>query len=156
MTNGVEHTEMRVSRSRARRWLLVACGVASVFAAALGVIVPGLPTTVFLIIASWCFTRSCPWLEERLLRNRLFAPFLPYLDRHSEMPRRARIAATAFMWTAIVVSSVLLSSPTTAGLLAAIGALGTGVIWRIRRGEPAPDRAASTPPGPTARRRAAS
>lgn len=156
MMNAVEHTETRVSRSRARRWLLVACGVASVFAAALGVVLPGLPTTIFLIIASWCFTRSCPWLEERLLRNRLFAPFLPYLDPQAEMPRRARIAATLFMWTAIVVSSVLLSSFTAAGLLAAIGAVGTGVIWRIRRGDPTPGRAVSNAPGTAARRRTAS
>ena len=70
---GSAHTSPRVS-TVPRRLLLAGAGVLAVGLAALGVVVPGLPTTVFLIAASYCFARSCPWLEERLLRNRPFAP----------------------------------------------------------------------------------
>jgi len=43
----------------ARRWLLAGAGVVAVGLGGLGVFVPGLPTTIFLIIASYCFARSC-------------------------------------------------------------------------------------------------
>jgi hypothetical protein len=56
--------------------LLAAAGLLCVGLGALGAVLPGLPTTIFLILASYCFTRSCPWLEERLLRTRLFAPYM--------------------------------------------------------------------------------
>src|SRR5690606_29262316 len=76
------------------RWLLAGAGVGCVSLGALGVVVPGLPTTIFLILATWCFARSCPWLERKLVRNRLFRPFLWALDTGAPMPRRARIIST--------------------------------------------------------------
>lgn len=127
-----------------RLWL-AGVGVVCVGLGALGVFVPGLPTTIFLIIASWCFARSCPWLERRLIRNRFFAPFLRFLEPGAVMPTRARIIASAMMWTAIVVSILVLASseapmwvPITVALA---GLTGTAAIWTIarpRRAEPLP------------------
>ena len=81
--------EVRPVRSRLHRWLLVTAGVALVGIGAVGVFVPGLPTVVFLLGASWCFARSCPWLEDRLIRVPLFRPFFVYLDNGARMPRRS-------------------------------------------------------------------
>ena len=87
-----------------RRWLLAGIGVLAVAVGAVGVFVPGLPTTVFLIVASYCFARSCPWLEERLLRRPLFAPYLRASDGSNPMPRRARVVAVTAMWVSVGVS----------------------------------------------------
>ena len=57
-----------------RRGLLAAAGVLAVALGGIGAFVPGLPTTIFLIVASYCFARSCPWLEARLLRCRSSRP----------------------------------------------------------------------------------
>ncbi len=84
----IASTQPRPARSRFHRWLLVAGGVTLVGIGAVGVFLPGLPTTIFLLGASWCFTRSCPWLEERLIRIPLFRPFLVYLDQGAQMPRK--------------------------------------------------------------------
>jgi uncharacterized membrane protein YbaN (DUF454 family) len=102
---------------------------------AVGVVVPGLPTTIFLIAASYLFTRSCPWLEERLIRTRFFAPFLQYVDAPGEMPRRARITVITIMWASVLVSSWLLSRGSMERvwlplLLIAAAAVGTWVIVR--------------------------
>ena len=67
-----------------RRWAWAGAGLGSVSLGWLGVFVPGLPTTVFLLIASYCFARSCPWLEDRLLRVSVFAP---YMKAHRRGPR---------------------------------------------------------------------
>jgi len=125
-----------VSRSRLGRWVLAAAGVVSVGLAALGAVLPGLPTTIFLIAASWCFARSCPWLEERLIRTRLFRPFLGYLDG-AAMPRRAVVVALVVMWTAVAVSTVALLAgekprPWIAGVVLAAAAVGSVFVVRRR------------------------
>lgn len=91
---------------RLKRYGFAGAGIGCVGLAGVGAVVPGLPTTVFLIIASWCFARSCPWLTDRLIRNRFFGPFVKYLEPGAVMPRRAKVISMAMMWTAITLSSV--------------------------------------------------
>jgi hypothetical protein len=107
-TDTPETFRARLRRFSPHRLLLAALGVLCVGLAALGIFVPGLPTTIFLIIATYLFTRSCPWLEERLIRNKLFAPFLGYLDGSTPMPLRAKLVTTGIMWTFVLVSVVVL------------------------------------------------
>lgn len=107
--------------------------------AGLGVVVPGLPTTIFLIAASYLFARSCPWLEEKLLRNRIFAPYMRYVDGEETMPRRARVVSLALMWSAVAVSLGVLAARQSltvwfaVPILAAAGS-GTAMILVWRRG----------------------
>lgn len=93
--------QRRSMPERAKRGLFATGGVGCVGLAGLGVIVPGLPTTVFLIIASWCFARSCPWLTDKLIHNRVFGPFVKYLEPGAVMPFKAKAISVAMMWTAI-------------------------------------------------------
>jgi uncharacterized membrane protein YbaN (DUF454 family) len=100
---------------------------------ALGAILPGLPTTIFLLGASWCFARSCPWLEERLLNSRFFRPFRVWLRPDVEISPRARGTSMAVMWIAIGISAALLvraepSRPVVAGVIVALGFVGTWFI----------------------------
>ncbi len=96
------------ARGPIRRRVLGLIGVACVGLAWVGVVTPGVPTTIFLIIASWCFTRSCPWLEQRLLRNRVFGPYMRYVDRTEPMPPRLKARVIALMWTCVALSVVIL------------------------------------------------
>jgi uncharacterized membrane protein YbaN (DUF454 family) len=125
------------ARSRLHRWSLAGLGVVCVGLGAVGVFLPGLPTTIFLIVASWCFARSCPWLEERLVRVPLFRPFLVYLDRGARMPLRAVVTTLLVMWTAIVISTTLLvtgddARPVVAAVVVAAGLVGTVFVVRLR------------------------
>lgn len=128
-----------VARHRAVRWWLVGVGLVSVALGAVGVIVPGLPTTVFLIIASWCFVRSCPVLERVLIRNRFFGPFVRYLVPGAVMPTKARIIATTMLWCAVAVSGWLLIdrgvSPVWIALMLVSAVVGTVAIWTMARCE---------------------
>jgi uncharacterized membrane protein YbaN (DUF454 family) len=120
------------------RWLYALAGVLCVGLGALGAVVPGLPTTVFLIAASYLFTRSCPVLERVLVRNRFFAPFHGYLEGSAVMPRRAKIVTLLIMWASVSTSEVLLA---TGGRVPAwvlplpvlAAAVGTWFILRIGR-----------------------
>ena len=91
-----------------RRGAWAGLGVGSVGVGWLGVFVPGLPTTVFLIIASYCFARSCPWLEDRLLRLPVFAPYMRALDAGHGLSRQAAARAVMSLWTSVGVSLAVL------------------------------------------------
>ena len=130
--------ETRPVRSRLHRWLLVAGGVSLVGIGGVGVFLPGLPTTVFLIGASWCFTRSCPWLEERLIRIPLFRPFLVYLDHGAQMPRKVVVWTLVIMWLAIVASTVMVMvgaepRPVLATIIVVLGLIGSWFVIRMGR-----------------------
>lgn len=71
-------------------WLMVAIG-------AVGVVLPGLPTTPFLIVAVWCFARSSERFERYLLEHRTFGPTLVAWREKGAIPRRAKILSVATM-----------------------------------------------------------
>jgi uncharacterized protein len=81
-----------------KRWMLAGLGVVCVGLGALGTIVPGLPTTIFVIIAAWSFSKSCPWLEQKLLRNKMFGPSMEIIDGKRPFTRKARGIAMGMMF----------------------------------------------------------
>lgn len=119
----------------AKRWALASVGIVSVGLGAVGAFVPGLPTTIFLIIACWCFTRSCPWLEERVRRVAIFRPFFRVIDQRDGMPLRAKVVSLTLMWTAIALSTWVLMDrgmhPAIWGSVLAGGIIGTIAIIRL-------------------------
>jgi uncharacterized membrane protein YbaN (DUF454 family) len=139
VSEAVDSRETRPSVLRSpRRLLLAALGFVCVGVALAGVFLPGLPTTIFLIAASYLFTRSCPWLEERVLRLRIFQPFVPYVRGDRSMPMRARITALLTMWVAIAVSLLTLAlgdglSRWVAIAFVAAGVTGSWCILNYRR-----------------------
>ncbi|MEM7653893.1 MAG: YbaN family protein [Pseudomonadota bacterium] len=68
-------------------------GVLCVALGVVGVIVPGMPTTIFLIVALWAFARSSPRFHQWLLSHPRFGPGLRDWSEHRIIPRRAKIAA---------------------------------------------------------------
>lgn len=129
---------------RIKRFLLTLLGMVFVVLAGIGVILPGLPATGPLILASICLTKSSPRLERRLVRSRFFAPFHQYLDGNAEMPMKARLVAMALMWLCIIVSSVLmLRSENVATWIVVLvilsGFAGTFFIARYRKSNGATD-----------------
>lgn len=101
-----------------------------------GVFLPGLPTTIFLILASYFFTRSCPWLEDRLIRTRFFGPYLRYLEGDVPMPRKAKVTAIAMMWIMIAISCTVLAWRGVPwwvpAIVAASGVVGTIAIVQFK------------------------
>lgn len=130
------------------RWALAVLGVCSFGLGALGTVVPGLPTTVFLIIGSFCLVRSCPALERKLMESRLFKPYAQYLRPGAVMPMRARVVALVLMWLSIGGATALFvvrgASPWLAVVVIAAGVVGSVCIWRFRRC-PAPQARGSGP-----------
>jgi len=96
-----------LATSRLRRGLFVAGGALCVGLAWLGAVLPGLPTTPWVLLASYCFGRSSPRLQRWLKRSPLFGRLLRDWDEHRGIRRPVKILAVGTI--AIVVSLGVLS-----------------------------------------------
>jgi uncharacterized membrane protein YbaN (DUF454 family) len=92
---------------RAVRILLFLAGSLSLALGALGVVLPVLPTTPFLLLAALCFARSSDRAHAWLLANRVFGSQLrDYLEGRG-ISWRIKAGALVFLWAAIGVSIVM-------------------------------------------------
>jgi uncharacterized protein len=92
---------VEAARWTARRITLVALGSASLGLGLIGIFVPLLPTTCFLLLAAWCYARSSPRLYAKLFRMRWVGEYLRrYRDEHT-IPRRVKIVSLGIMWAFI-------------------------------------------------------
>lgn len=87
----------RRARGRAEVLFYRAFGVVCVGLAAIGAVLPLMPTTVFLLLAVWAFARGAPELGERLYADRRFGPLLRDWDERRAIPVRAKIIAVIGM-----------------------------------------------------------
>jgi uncharacterized membrane protein YbaN (DUF454 family) len=123
-----------------RRGLYVTLGVACVGLGALGVVVPGLPTTVFVLLASYFFARSSPRLHRMLVEHPRLGPYLA-VGRTREMPLRAKVISLAAMWGGIALC-VAFSGPSLVvpSIVISLGLIGTYVLLFWVRTVPAGKR----------------
>jgi len=87
-----------------QRYLLIIAGLFFVALGGIGVVVPGLPTTVFILMAAGCFAKSCPALHHWLLNTRLFGPMIYHWQQSRAIPRRARKMALLMIGSVGVLS----------------------------------------------------
>lgn len=114
------------------RLLLTAAGLLALGLGLLGVLLPGLPTTPFVLLAALCFTRASPRLHRWLLHNRLTGPLLRDWEAHRSLTRRVRRVALGSMGIMVLVSVWgLQAQPWLQVLVALAGAVGAWVVLRI-------------------------
>lgn len=116
-----------------RRWLLRTLAVVSLGVALLGVVLPGLPTVEFVLLATWAAARSSPRLHAWILRHRIFGPLLQHWQR-GRLPRRAKWAASCTMLLAGIVA--YLSIPHLPSVIFIVVSMGVVLVWLWRRPEP--------------------
>lgn len=139
-----------VARSRAARAAYMAVGFGATFVGGLGVVIPGLPTTVFFIVAAWAFSRSSPRFEAWVLG----LPGVGAMIRdHREglgMPRRAKVLAISMIVIACILSGALgFSTWLPRLLLAGFGAVGVAwILWRVPTREVVMAERGTSPFGP--------
>jgi uncharacterized membrane protein YbaN (DUF454 family) len=92
-----------------RRLLYVTAGLFAVGMAYVGVITPGLPTTPWVLLASWCFSKSSPRLERWLKRSPVFGRLLRDWDEHRGIRRPVKVFAVCLV--VVVVSLSLTFGP---------------------------------------------
>jgi uncharacterized membrane protein YbaN (DUF454 family) len=134
MTEGEEARAGRFTKARrtgfaALGWVMLALGLVGAF-------VPLMPTTIFLILAAWCFGRSSPRLEAWMLDHPRFGPVLRQWRAHGAVPRRAKLLAAIGMATGYCVF-LLTAEPNIWLAIAVACALLGAAAYVLSRPEPA-------------------
>ena len=110
-----------------RKPLLLGAGWLCVGIGMLGVILPLLPTTPFLLVAIWAFSKSSPELAERIRGHRIAGPYIRDWQDEGVIPVKAKMLAVSMMtgmlvYLAIWVDAPLWVSGVVAAVLAAVAA----------------------------------
>jgi uncharacterized membrane protein YbaN (DUF454 family) len=87
----------------------VVAGLMCVGMAYLGVLLPGLPATPWVLLASYCFARSSPRLERWLKRSPVFGKLLHDWHEHRGIRRPVKVIAVVLVVTAVTLSITLTS-----------------------------------------------
>lgn len=132
-------------REKMRKGIYLCCGWLCVLLGAVGIFLPLLPTTPFLLLASFFFSRGSETVHRWLLNHRVFGELISQWERHGVISLRAKGIATGSIL-------LLLAYPVVAPLLAwpirvALAMIGLGVLVFIWS-RPSRPAAPAQPPAP--------
>jgi len=113
-----------------RRAALLICGTLSVALGVIGIFVPLLPTTCFLLVAAWCYARSSPRLYDRLMRARWIGGYLRRYRDERAIPVHVKTASLVMMWITIGYSVAVFPN---ALVRLALLITAAGVTWHLYR-----------------------
>lgn len=131
-------------RSPLVRLLYALLAYASLGIGLIGLVVPGLPTTEFVLLAAWAASRSSPRLSRWLENHRLFGPILFNWRNGRAIARQAKVAASLSMLVALLV--MLTTLPHGYWLYAVVAGMAIGNLWIWSRPDRTPMAAAGTTP----------
>ena len=94
-----------------------------------GIFIPLLPTTVFLLIASYFFMKSSPELNEKLLNHKHLGSYIRNYKEKKGMPIRSKITSISLLWISILLSAYYFTDSLFIRILLLI--IATGVTIHI-------------------------
>jgi len=116
---------------RATRWLLIACGTVSLTLGVIGVFLPLVPTTPFLLLAAFLYSRSSERFYRWLIGHRWLGGYICRYREGRSMTRANKAVTLVMLWLAIGLSIALVLPHLWARLL--LGAVALGVTVHILR-----------------------
>lgn len=88
-----------------QKYILVSIGVLSVGLAIIGIFLPLLPTTPFLLLAAACFVRSSDRLYTWLITHKWLGPYIRNYREHQAITRKVKITTLVLLWGTIGYSA---------------------------------------------------
>lgn len=100
-----------VTATGTARWIYFALGWLFFGLGVIGAFLPILPTTPFMILALWAFSKSSPRFHDWLYTHRIFGPPLQRWQEHRVIPLIAKIAAVGAMTASLAYLAILTAIP---------------------------------------------
>jgi uncharacterized membrane protein YbaN (DUF454 family) len=114
-----------------QRILLLSLGWLAIVLGTLGIVLPLLPTTPFVLLAAWCFARSSPRFHHWLLWKSPFGRFIRHWQQHRAMPPGAKVRAMLLIVVTFFVSIYLVNLLWVRIMLGVMLCLLLLFMWRI-------------------------
>ena len=89
-----------------KNFVFVVLGWTAISLGIIGIFLPLLPTTVFLLLGSYFFMKGSPKLNEKLLNNKYLGTYIRNYRENKGMPLRAKISAIFLLWTSISLTII--------------------------------------------------
>jgi len=124
-------TKTKLIKHHTIKILLISVGCLSIALGVLGVILPLLPTTPFILLAAACFAKSSPRFHGWLLANHHLGPIVRQYQSGNGLPRRVRWRALAMLWTSMSLSIWIIGQWWAVATLGIIGAGVTIYLCRL-------------------------
>lgn len=119
-------------------------GTVALLLGILGIFLPVLPTTPFLLLASACYMRGSARMHRWLMSQRHLGPYIRNFQSGRGIPLRAKIAALALMWTSLTISMWVVPLPWVRALLLIPGIGVTVYLYRVPTLRPVPPAETAT------------
>ena len=123
--------------------ILISLGLLCVGLGVLGIFLPLLPTTVFLLIAAACFARSSDRLYRWLLSHKWFGSYIKNWREHKALARKTKITILVILWMTLLISSFIGTDALWVRLI--LLAVGIGVTTFILRMNTLPENSTNEP-----------
>lgn len=119
-------------QSRLTKMLYGIAGSIALLLGVIGIFLPGLPTTPFVLLAAACFAKASPRVHRWMLQHQLLGPMLRNWHEHRSLTKRTKCVAIVSMVLMIGVSIWTFSGqPWTQFGLLTLAAIGATVVLRI-------------------------
>jgi uncharacterized membrane protein YbaN (DUF454 family) len=109
------------------RYLYLIMGFLLVGIGILGIFLPVLPTTIFLILASACFMKSSPKANEWLKNNRWLGPYLKNYTEKTGLTVKSKLVLISILWISITFSAFILTDIPAIRILLLLIAIGVTI-----------------------------
>ncbi len=104
-----------------KKYMMILAGSICLVLGAVGIFIPVLPTTPFLLLASFLYLRSSKRLYNWLLNHKILGMYIYNYITYKAIPKSTKICALVFLWLTLSISMILLPSLPFRILLAVIG-----------------------------------
>ena len=104
-------------------------GTVSLLLGLLGIVLPVLPTTPFLLLTAYCYLRSAPNWHQRLLQSKHLGPYIKNFQENKCIPVRIKVYAISMLWLTIGTSAIFFVHLCWVRVLLVVIAI--GVTWHI-------------------------
>ena len=122
-----------------KKTLYIILGCIFVAIGIIGIFLPLLPTTIFLLIASYFFMNSSPELNHKLLNNKYLGKYLRDYKENRGMPLKAKVNSILVLWISILTSGYFFVESTIVRVLLMIIAISVSIyISRLKTLSPQP------------------
>jgi uncharacterized membrane protein YbaN (DUF454 family) len=108
-------------RQVAKKYLLLITGTIALLIGIVGVVLPVLPTTPFLILAALCYLRSSTRLYLWLIRHKILGPYVHNYMTYRAVFKKTKIATMILLWATLLVSILVVDNLHIRLLLLVIG-----------------------------------